>query len=61
MIKIIQDMADILPALETGRKTSLAEVPIPFPAGSVAGDWKTLCNNIKKENYTGYTPQLQKS
>ena len=54
-------MADILPALETGRKTRLAEVPIPFPAGSVAGDWKILCNNIKNENYTGYTPQLQKS
>ena len=40
-------MVNILPASETGGKTSLAEVPIPFPARSVAGDWKTLCNNVK--------------
>ena len=31
-------MTTILPASETGGKTSLAEVPIPFPACSVAGD-----------------------
>ena len=31
-------------ASEMGGKTSLAEVPIPFPACSIAGDWKTLCN-----------------
>ncbi|XP_032504100.1 60S ribosomal protein L32 isoform X2 [Phocoena sinus] len=37
-------MASILPASESGGKASLAEVPIPFPVCSVAGDWKILCN-----------------
>lgn len=37
-------MASILPASEAGGRTSLAEVPIPFPVCLVAGDWKTLCD-----------------
>lgn len=40
-------VVSILPASETGGKASLAEVPIPFPVCSVAGDWKTLCNNVQ--------------
>ena len=41
-------MCNILPASEMGGKTSLAEVPIPFPTCSVASDWKIFCNNVKK-------------
>ena len=49
-------MCNILPASEMGGKTSLAEVPIPFPTCfvAVAGDWKTL--NVKKNSLASCNP-----
>ena len=44
-------MACILPASELGGKASLAEVPIPFPVGSVSGDWKTHCLQCRRPRF----------